>query len=106
MVTMNSKDNLCLAYIGGGSRGWAWKLMVDLALEEELSGTVKLYDIDYQAAYDNQVIGNRLSQRKEVAGKWRYEVVDSLEKALEGTDFVIISILPGTFKEMASDFRE
>jgi len=100
---MNNKDNLCLAYIGGGSRGWAWKLMADLALEEELSGTVKLYDLDVQAACDNQAIGARLSQRKEAVGKWRYETVETLEKALAGADFVIISILPGTFEEMASD---
>ena len=25
-------ENLKIAYIGGGSRGWAWKLMSDLAL--------------------------------------------------------------------------
>lgn len=92
-----------IAYIGGGSRGWAWRLMSDLAMEPELSGTVSLYDIDYQAAYNNQLIGNRLSERPDVKGKWTYEAVKSLEQALTGADFIVISILPGTFKEMASD---
>lgn len=94
---------LNIAYIGGGSKGWAWKLMGDLAMEEQLSGTVRLYDTDFQAAYDNQIIGNNLSARDDVKGKWKYEAVKTLEEALTGADFVIISILPGTFKEMASD---
>lgn len=38
--------DLKIAYIGGGSRGWAWGLMSDLALEPALSGTVALYDIN------------------------------------------------------------
>ena len=38
--------DLQIAYIGGGSRGWAWTFMTDLAMDEELSGTIRLYDID------------------------------------------------------------
>ena len=34
-----------IAYIGGGSRGWAWTFMTDLALEPDMSGTIRLYDI-------------------------------------------------------------
>jgi alpha-galactosidase len=49
------------------------------------------------------VIGNRLSERTEAAGKWKYEAVPSLKEALIGSDFVIISILPGSFQEMHSD---
>ena len=36
-------------------------------------------------------------------GKWHYETCGSLKEALTGTDFVVISILPGTFDEMAVD---
>ncbi|MFC0473005.1 alpha-glucosidase/alpha-galactosidase [Halalkalibacter kiskunsagensis] len=96
-------NNIQIAYIGGGSRGWAWGLMSDLALENKLSGTVKLYDIDYRAASKNAEIGNRLSKREDVSGKWNYEAVETIEDALIGSDFVIISILPGTFTEMESD---
>ena len=53
-------DDLRIAYIGGGSRGWAWGFMTDLAREPQLSGTVRLYDIDRTAAERNAVIGNRL----------------------------------------------
>ena len=46
----NTVKDLKIAYIGGGSRGWAWNLMKDLAGAEDLSGEVALYDIDYEAA--------------------------------------------------------
>ncbi|HHT37510.1 MAG TPA: alpha-glucosidase/alpha-galactosidase [Firmicutes bacterium] len=92
-----------LAYIGGGSRGWAWSFMSDLAVEESLSGTVRLYDIDKTAAKNNEIIGNRLYDRDDVKGKWKYQAVATLEEALTGADFVIISILPATFQEMWSD---
>mgnify|MGYP000576897721 CR=1 FL=1 len=38
------------AYIGGGSRGWAWTFMTDLALEPNMSGTIRLYDLNENAA--------------------------------------------------------
>ena len=38
-----------IAYIGGGSRGWAWTFMTDLALEPSMSGDIRLYDIDKKA---------------------------------------------------------
>lgn len=53
--------DLQIAYIGGGSRGWAWTFMGDLALEPRLAGTIRLYDIDREAAEHNAVIGNRYS---------------------------------------------
>lgn len=95
--------NIRIAYIGGGSRGWAWGLMTDLAMEPRLSGTVCLYDIDDQAAENNAVIGNRIGKAEGAVGKWTYETAKTLRKALDGADFVVISILPGTFEEMASD---
>lgn len=101
--TNEKVTDLKIAYIGGGSKGWAWGLMSDLAMEDTLSGKVKLYDINYQAAYQNELIGNRLHDRTDVAGKWEYEAVKTLEDALTGADFVIISILPGSFDEMESD---
>lgn len=96
-------SEVTIAYIGGGSRGWAWNLMTDLAMEAQLSGTVRLYDIDNTAAKSNETIGNRLSSREDAVGKWNYVTSGSLQEALEGADFVVISILPGTFDEMDSD---
>jgi alpha-galactosidase/6-phospho-beta-glucosidase family protein len=92
-----------IAYIGGGSRQWACKLMADLALEESLAGWVDLYDIDWEAARENEILGNMLAQRPETRGQWRYRAVTTLKEALTGADLIIISIEPGTYQEMASD---
>ena len=101
---MNEKARrLTVAYIGGGSRGWAWGLMKDLALDADLCGTVRLYDIDREAAERNRVIGGIISAQPEAVSRWTYEVSDTLRDALSGADFVVISILPGTFDEMESD---
>ena len=99
----NKASDIQIAYIGGGSRGWAWTFMTDLALEEQISGIIRLYDIDRPAAENNEIIGNRLMAREEAKGNWKFQVACSLEEALNGCDFVVISILPGTFDEMESD---
>ncbi len=95
--------NLRIAYIGGGSRGWAWGFMKDIAMDPEMCGTVSLYDIDREAAQRNQTIGTMISSHPEAKSPWKYEVADSLKEALTGADFIVISILPGTFDEMESD---
>lgn len=56
-------SDLVIAYIGGGSRGWAWTFMTDLALDDQISGTIRLYDLDKKAAENNEIIGNHLMQR-------------------------------------------
>lgn len=96
-------DGIRLAYIGGGSRGWAWSLMTDLAMEPSMGGEVALYDIDQAAVRANEVIGNKIDSLPATRGRWRYRVAESLEEALTGADFVVISILPGTFDEMEAD---
>lgn len=99
MIYKNNRvEDVKIAYIGGGSRGWAWTLMKDLAKAEDISGSVYLYDIDYEAAKNNETIGNRIEQ-----GAWKYVAAPKIGEALTGADFVIVSILPGTFDEMESD---
>jgi len=82
---------------------WAWELMGDLALDPQLSGVVKLYDINYDSAKANEIIGNQLKNAPETCGKWEYQAKKTLKETLSGADFVVISILPGTFDEMESD---
>ena len=96
-------NNLQIAYIGGGSMNWAWELMGDLALDPHISGIVRLYDINYKAAKSNEIIGNRLKDDPITCGKWEYQAKQSLKETLCDADFVVISILPGTFDEMESD---
>ena len=99
----NKVSDIKIAYIGGGSRGWAWTFMTDLSMDDSMSGTIRLYDIDPAASKNNEIIGNQLSARKDTIGKWDYVQSDSLKDALTGCDFAVISILPGTFDEMDSD---
>ena len=96
-------EDLRIAYIGGGSRGWAWGLMSDLAAADDISGTVALYDIDMEAAKNNEIIGEKYNGANGAKSKWSYVATETLEEALTGADFVVISILPGTFDEMHSD---
>ncbi|MDY6314408.1 MAG: alpha-glucosidase/alpha-galactosidase [Clostridia bacterium] len=96
-------ENLKIAYIGGGSRGWAWGLMGDLALAEDICGEVALYDIDFDAAKANETIGNKIRNEKNCKSPWSYKAYEKIGEALFDADFVIISILPGTFDEMESD---
>lgn len=99
----NHVEDIQIAYIGGGSRGWAWSFMTDLAREEQIAGTIRLYDIDHEAAKANEIIGNHLMAREDACGKWNFKVIDSLQEVLTGADFVVISILPKTFDEMEVD---
>lgn len=99
----NKVSDIKIAYIGGGSRGWAWTFMTDLSMDDSMSGTIRLYDIDPAASKNNEIIGSQLSARKDTIGKWNYVQSDSLKDALTGCDFAVISILPGTFDEMDSD---
>ena len=81
----NTAKDVKLAYIGGGSQGWAWTFMNDLKQSSNMSGTVYLYDIDYPKAEINEGIGNRID-----GDAWKYKAAKTAEEALTGADFVII----------------
>ncbi|MFU8792522.1 MAG: alpha-glucosidase/alpha-galactosidase [Acholeplasmataceae bacterium] len=97
---MKSKRHLIIAYIGGGSRQWARNMMSDLALDDEINGEVRLYDIDQKAAENNVKVGTLFQAHPKAKSSFTYHHSQTLESALTGADFVIISILPATFKEM------
>lgn len=99
-------SDIQIAYIGGGSMYWAKNLIADLALDGQLSGTIRLYDLDYGKAKNNEKLGNSVSDYAETKSKWTYKAYPTLQEALSGCDFVFISILPGTFHEMESDVHE
>ena len=99
----NKVNNIKIAYIGGGSRGWAWGLMSDLVSCDDINGNVYLYDIDLEAAKNNEIIGNKFNSAKGAKSVWNYLAVETIDEALTDANFVVISILPGTFDEMESD---
>jgi alpha-galactosidase/6-phospho-beta-glucosidase family protein len=103
MTTLPSPHSLKIAYIGGGSREWARKLMIDLALCPELSGEVMLYDIDMDSARLNEQLGNWIQDQPGVLSRWHYSTKTHLRETLNGADFVVISIQPGTLELMATE---
>jgi alpha-galactosidase/6-phospho-beta-glucosidase family protein len=100
---MNNPIPLKIAYLGGGSRLWARNLMADLALCPDLTGTVALYDIDTDSARLNEQLGDWMQGRPGVRSHWKYAAVPVLRDALEGADFVVISIQPGPLPLMAEE---
>ncbi len=102
-ITNGIANGVKIAYIGGGSRGWAWGLMSDLAECKDMNGEVYLYDIDNEAALANEKIGNMYNNCEGACARWDYKATETIGEALTGADFVVISILPGTFDEMESD---
>ena len=77
--------------------------MSDLVSAEDISGEVALYDIDLEAAKANEIIGNKFNGAEGAKSTWNYKAVPTLKDALTGANFVVISIMPGTFDEMDSD---
>ncbi len=103
MTETNTPIALKIAYIGGGSRGWAQMLMGDLAVCSELTGEVLLYDINLESAKRNEQLGSWLQEQPGVRSCWRYRAVERIEEALKGADFVFVSIQPGTLEMMGHE---
>jgi len=77
--------------------------MFDLALNPGLEGHMALYDIDLASARLNEALGDWLQGQPGVVSAWRYAAVERLEDALQGADFVVLSIQPGTLECMAEE---
>lgn len=92
---VNSKAEIKIAYIGGGSREWATKLLSDLALSDKLFGTVDLYDIDFNASLHNEKLADAVFSHPDALTNFKTRAVKTLSEALRGADFVVISIEPG-----------
>ncbi|MBN2696202.1 MAG: alpha-glucosidase/alpha-galactosidase [Bacilli bacterium] len=103
MKVVSWKMDIKIAYIGGGSKEWARVFINDLALALDISGEVWLYDIDKEAAMQNESIGNKVRDNEKAISKWNYKVATTIEEALNNADFVAISILPGLMEAMKVD---
>ena len=94
-----------ITYIGGGSQQWALRLMADLALSDKLTGSLVLYDIDHAAALKNKEISARIFNKPGARSRFVVEVEESLDEALKGADFVVISIEPGPTEKRFIDLK-
>lgn len=91
---MNNENRIKIAYIGGGSYNFGWKLFSELAAEE-ICATVNLYDIDKQLSLSNEVIGNNLRDNPRCKSDIVYLACDTPEDALKNADIVLMSISCG-----------
>ena len=83
-------DDVTIAYVGGGSRQWAPKLVRDLALSD-LNGEVRLYDANSESAERNARFGNWVTGREEAVADWTYDATETLAATLDGADVVVLS---------------
>ncbi|MEI6846256.1 MAG: alpha-glucosidase/alpha-galactosidase, partial [Candidatus Firestonebacteria bacterium] len=97
---------LKIAYIGGGSRGWAHGLMNDLAQTPHFNGEVRLYDLNYELAHFNAKYGNWLQTNPKAVSEWKYRAVKGIKECLQDADFVFLSIQPGKMDYMGVDLLE
>ncbi len=102
---MNQSTCVKIAYIGGGSTGWAKKLMSDLLLQDKMNGVLSLYDIDEEASLRNKLYFEKLmgANQDNVLSEWVIQVTSDSKRCLEGSDFVVMSITPGTLENMRND---
>ena len=103
-IKIMNGDRLNIAYIGGGSCNFGWKLIPELA-DIELCAMVKLYDIDKTCALANEVIGNNIHDRGNTKGDIVYLACDVAEEALRDADFVILAFEPGGLEEQVSQLH-
>jgi alpha-galactosidase/6-phospho-beta-glucosidase family protein len=103
MTTANELRAIKIGYIGGGSRYWAKIVMTDLALCPHLTGEIALYDIDYAAAKENEQRGAAIFDHPDARTTFKVTAYQTAAEALEGADFVFLSILPGPMQMFAND---
>ena len=94
-----------IAFIGGGSRLWAPQLMTDLALSRSIAGEIALYDIDRGAAGRNAALGKEIFAHRDARSRFVAAAVDALRDALDGAQFVVLSIEPGPTRLRYADLE-
>ncbi len=91
-----------IAVVGGGSYQWGPKIILDVALKMELrGGTLVLHDINAEALDDMFDWGEEALNQADA--DLQLEKTLSVEDALEGADFVVLSISTGGLDATALD---
>ena len=93
-----------IALVGGGSYQWGPKIILDVALKPELrGGTLVLHDINAEALDDMFDWGEKAL--KQADADLLLEKTLRVEDALEGADFVVLSISTGGLDATALDLE-
>jgi alpha-galactosidase len=89
--------------IGGGSYSWGPTLLSDLALSDVVAGQVCLMDIDPVAGERLCLLGRRYMAERGAPAQVTF--TGSLAAALDGADYVIVSITTGGLDAMRGDLE-
>jgi len=101
-VTENGR--ITITWVGGGSYNWGPTLLRDIILTEGLEGArLRLLDIDREAAEEMTALGRKLA--KEWGVGVTFAPMTDQREALEGADFVLITINTGGVEATAKDIR-
>ena len=93
-----------IALVGGGSYQWGPKIILDVALKPELrGGTLVLHDINAEALDDMFDWGEKALNQADA--NLLLEKTLRVEDALEGADFVVLSISTGGLDATALDLE-
>jgi alpha-galactosidase/6-phospho-beta-glucosidase family protein len=93
-----------IAFVGGGSYQWGPKIILDVALNDDLrGGRLVLHDINAEALDDMYEWGTKALDQADADLK--LEKTQRLEEALAGADFVVLSISTGGLDATALDLE-
>jgi alpha-galactosidase/6-phospho-beta-glucosidase family protein len=90
-----------ICFVGGGSYQWTPKLLTDIALTKDLSGTIVLHDIAPEPMDVMQQLGRKIMQA--AGADFAIETSGNLEEALKDAEFVIVTITTGGLEAMRKD---
>src|SRR5438045_536084 len=90
-----------ICFIGGGSYNWMPKLLGDLALTPDLEGDIVLHDLNPVALDDIQRYGRKALAS--TGSHFSIETATDLEAALDGAEFVVVTITTGGLETMQLD---
>jgi alpha-galactosidase/6-phospho-beta-glucosidase family protein len=90
-----------ICFVGGGSYNWMPKLLGDVALTKDLSGTVVLHDIDPVALEEIRQLAVKLMAT--TGAEFAVETSTDLAEALRGAEFVVVTITTGGLEAMRKD---
>ena len=94
--------NLKVVLVGGGSYGWGPKVLEGLLLNPYLDGCqVVLHDIDSTALQLNLELAEKL--RRLAGRRTKFVATTAPAVALEGADFVVVTISTGGLEAMRVD---
>ena len=103
MMKSKNKSDIKLVLIGGGSYGWTYRFVTDIACIPELHGMhIVLHDINPEALKLVKTLCDRISTT--LKAELRIETSTDLDSCLPGSDFVGLTISTGGDDANVLDF--